>query len=282
LAFSTINRQLLDSLAQVEPGSKIIPVACLFPVYAVFLYCNFSGYIDVAIGAAGLVGLSLPENFDRPFSSQSFVDFWNRWHITLSTWLRSYVYNPLLMQLMRSFPQRSWEPVWAVVAFFVTFFLIGLWHGRNSEFLFYGLLLGLGVSMNKAYELLMTAWIGRKRFIKLSSNQAYIAAARGLTFTYFSVTLLWFSSSWNQIEELRRRLGTTGIERACALTWLGSSFLLSFWEQLRSHAIHNRFFEDPRLRNATRIAFSTALVVMVALITLLINQAAPDIVYKAF
>ena len=77
-------------------------------VYPFFLYANFSGYIDMVIALARLMRLELPENFNRPFAAASFLDFWARWHITLSTWLRTYVYNALLSALMRRFSdQRS-------------------------------------------------------------------------------------------------------------------------------------------------------------------------------
>ena len=70
-------------------------------VYPLFLYANFSGYIDIVIALARLMRVRLPENFDRPFSASSVLDFWNRWHMTLSNWLKTYVYNPLLLALMR-------------------------------------------------------------------------------------------------------------------------------------------------------------------------------------
>ena len=66
--------------------------------------------------------IQLPENFNWPFSAASFLDFWNRWHITLSKWLKNYVYTPLLVALMRRIPSPSMEPLLGVVCFFVTFF----------------------------------------------------------------------------------------------------------------------------------------------------------------
>ncbi len=70
-------------------------------MYPLFLYANFSGYIDIVIALARLMRMRLPENFDRPFAASSVLDFWNQWHMTLSNWLKTYVYNPLLMALMR-------------------------------------------------------------------------------------------------------------------------------------------------------------------------------------
>ncbi len=121
---------------------KLYATLRLIVIYPIFLYANFSGYIDIVIAVARLMRVRLPENFDRPFSASSFIDFWNRWHITLSTWLKTYVYNPLLVALMRRFTSPSIEPVLGVFSFFVTFFLVGLWHGRTSEFITFGILQG--------------------------------------------------------------------------------------------------------------------------------------------
>src|SRR5439155_866231 len=71
---------------------QVWPAMVAAATYPLYLYCNFSGYIDIVIGIARLLGISLPENFNRPFASDNFVTFWSRWHITLSTWLKTYVY----------------------------------------------------------------------------------------------------------------------------------------------------------------------------------------------
>ena len=77
--------------------------ALIVVLYPLFLYANFSGYTDFVIGAARFFRLRLPENFDNPFISGNFIEFWSRWHISLSQWLRSYVFNPLLMGWMRRY-----------------------------------------------------------------------------------------------------------------------------------------------------------------------------------
>ena len=92
----------LEQLTQpISIEHKLFSAIQLTVAYPFFLYANFSGYIDIVIALARLMRIQLPENFDRPFSASSFLDFWNRWHITLSMWLKTYVYNPLLMALMR-------------------------------------------------------------------------------------------------------------------------------------------------------------------------------------
>jgi alginate O-acetyltransferase complex protein AlgI len=132
-------------------------------IYPLYLFFNFSGYTDVVIGTARFLRIELPENFDRPFSSGNFIQFWSRWHITLSNWLKTYVYNPLMMLMMARITAPRVAPYLAVFAFFVTFFLVGLWHGQTSEFLFFGFLQGGGVAANKLYQELMAGKMGRTR-----------------------------------------------------------------------------------------------------------------------
>jgi D-alanyl-lipoteichoic acid acyltransferase DltB (MBOAT superfamily) len=101
--------------------------------YTMQIYCDFSGYTDVARGSAMLFGLRLPENFDRPYQSASPAEFWRRWHMTLSTWLRDYLYYPLGGSRVKS-------PARAYFNLGLTMFLIGLWHGAAWTFVVYGLL----------------------------------------------------------------------------------------------------------------------------------------------
>ena len=156
--------------------------------YTVFLYFNFSGYTDIVIGIARFFGLELPENFNRPFSARNFMEFWTRWHMSLSNWFKIYLYNPMLKALMRRFPSPSIEPFLGVACFTITFFLIGLWHGQTSIFALYGLILGLGVSCNKLYQIVIAKLIGRPRYRALASNPVYRALACGLTFTWLSLS----------------------------------------------------------------------------------------------
>ena len=102
--------------------------------YSFQIYCDFSGYSDIAIGAAALLGYRLPINFDRPFTALSLRDFWRRWHISLSTWLRDYLYIPLGGS--RRGPVRTYGNLMA------TMLLGGLWHGANWTFVIWGAIHG--------------------------------------------------------------------------------------------------------------------------------------------
>jgi D-alanyl-lipoteichoic acid acyltransferase DltB (MBOAT superfamily) len=96
-----------------------------------FIYADFSGYTDIAIGSARLLGVELPENFRRPFAALSIADYWRRWHITLSSWIRDYVFFPLAAS-----PLGAAGPYPLVV---ITFLVLGAWHGLSVNFLLYGL-----------------------------------------------------------------------------------------------------------------------------------------------
>jgi len=188
-----MQQDALTQMSQPLPlNLKLFSAFRLVIIYPFFLYANFSGYIDIVIALARLMRVRLPENFDRPFSASSFLDFWNRWHITLSTWIKTYVYNPLLIALMRRITAVSMQPVLGVFCFFVAFFLIGVWHGRTSEFVIFGVLQGGGISINKIWQLALTGGLGRKGYKALAQNPVYIAFGRGLTFSWFAFTLFWF------------------------------------------------------------------------------------------
>ena len=103
------------------------------------LYCDFSGYADIAIGAARIMGFQLAENFDRPYSSQSIPEFWRRWHITLSNWLRDYIFYPIQRAFMR---RRVSKAILLTVPPMVTMLVSGLWHGESWNFIIWGALHG--------------------------------------------------------------------------------------------------------------------------------------------
>ena len=112
-------------------------------LYTVQLYCDFSGYSDMAIALAGLLGFQLPRNFHFPYFSRNLGEFWRRWHITLSTWLRDYVYFPL--------GGSKGSETSTYRNLLVTFGLNGLWHGAAFGYVIWGLGNGLGVVVFRAW-----------------------------------------------------------------------------------------------------------------------------------
>ena len=113
--------------------------------YALQLYYDFSGYTDIAIGSALLLGIKLPINFNMPYSAESIADFWRRWHISLSNWLRDYLYFSL--PGLRS----KWK-IFTYLNLIVTMVLGGLWHGASWNFVIWGALHGCGLAVTRAVQ----------------------------------------------------------------------------------------------------------------------------------
>jgi len=284
MVLHAVQEDCVTQMAQQFPVSiRILAAFKLVVVYPFFLYANFSGYIDIVIALARIMRLRLPENFDRPFSATSFLDFWNRWHITLSTWLKTYVYNPLMMALMRRISSQAVQPLLGVICFFITFFLIGIWHGRTSEFAFYGVLLGAGAAINKFWQLGITAKFKKKGYKALAANPIYISFSRGLTFSWFALSLFWFWADWKQIGTLFRAIGGLEWLGVWLLVWFSATAFLAAWEVLRTQLLSIRTAEGPVFTSRyARVVYASALALAALTLTILLNQAAPDIVYKAF
>jgi alginate O-acetyltransferase complex protein AlgI len=279
-----VQTDAVAQLSQPLPVSlKLLAAFRVAAIYPFFLYANFSGYIDIVIALARLLRIRLPENFDRPFSASSFLDFWNRWHITLSLWLKTYVYNPLLLALMRHISSVALQPFLGVFCFFVTFFLIGVWHGRTSEFMIFGVLQGGGVAVNKLWQLLLAGSLGRKSYKALAANPIYVAFGRGLTFSWFAFTLFWFWASWKQIGAVFTSLSALQWCGVWLAVWLSATLLLAAWEWLRGLLLSIRTGEQPVFTSRyARVVYATAFGLIAFVMTTLLNQPAPDIVYKGF
>jgi len=134
---ASFSDSVFDAPAAFSQGTVIAAVIA----YSLQIYCDFSGYSDIAIGVARIIGFDLPENFDMPYLATSITEFWRRWHMTLSRWLRDYLYIPLGGN--RRGPWRTY------LNLAITMLLGGLWHGANWTFVAWGLLHGLGLAVHK-------------------------------------------------------------------------------------------------------------------------------------
>ena len=139
--------------------------------YTVQIYCDFSGYSDISIGLAALMGIHLKDNFRFPYQSTNLTEFWRRWHISLSTWFRDYVYIPLggnRHSTLRTYFNNL-----------LTMALAGLWHGSTLMFVFWGLIHGLGLVVHKSLkgvlDLVPNKW--PVRFVCWFVTFCYVAAA---------------------------------------------------------------------------------------------------------
>ena len=119
---------------QLQSGSSMLLAAMM---YSFQMYADFSGYTDMAIGVAKLMGIRVTKNFDYPFFAQNIAEYWRKWHISLTSWLTDYVFMPLNIRWRDG---GNWGTIAAIM---ITFILIGLWHGDNWTFAFFGLYEGL-------------------------------------------------------------------------------------------------------------------------------------------
>lgn len=143
--------------------------------YGVQIYCDFSGYSDMAIGIALLLGFHFPVNFDSPYKSGSIAEFWRRWHISLSTWLKDYLYISLGGN--RAGKIRTY------LNLFLTMLIGGLWHGASLNFVFWGALHGMALCVNRGYR----QFLGRGRDYRGN----WLMRLLGVLLTFHFVTFTW-------------------------------------------------------------------------------------------
>ena len=151
--------------------------------YAVQIYCDFSGYTDIAIGLALLLGIRFPENFDAPYTARNLQDFWRRWHMTLSRWLRDYLYIPL--------GGGKGSQATTVRNIMITMVLGGLWHGAAWTFVAWGALMGIGQSFGHVRR----ASRVRRGLPAVAEGPVRIWVQRFLTFQFVCLGWVFFNAS---------------------------------------------------------------------------------------
>ena len=152
-------------------------MACL--LYPVELYGDFSGYTDIALGGACMLGFKLSPNFNRPFIAQTTAEFWRRWHMSLSFWVRDYLYLPLASGM------RRWGQWGVFLSLSLTFAGLGAWHGAEWNYIIYGLIQGLIIFYEMKTAMIRNKiknWIGNPLFTTLSILRTYLLFAFSLIF----------------------------------------------------------------------------------------------------
>ncbi len=177
----------------------------LLYAYALRIFFDFSGYTSIAIGLGTLVGIQLPENFDRPYLKQNLTLFWNSWHITLADWFRAYFFNPLTRAL-RSSSLKIPLPLIIFLGQLSTFVLIGLWHGISWNFALWGAWHGLGLFVHNRWSDFLKSRTG---IFEAHQNFSRVTQIAGplLTFHYVSLGWVWFAlpnpmQSWSVFQKL--------------------------------------------------------------------------------
>ncbi len=196
--------------------------------YTMQIYCDFSGYSDMAIGIALIMGFKLAQNFNFPYKSQNLSDFWRRWHISLSTWLRDYVYIPL--------GGNRKGTVRTYINNFLTMLIGGLWHGAAWKFVFWGAMHGAGLAVHKASK----GWLSR-----VPDNYATRAIWWLITMTFVSLLWVFFrASSWSNSIEIIAAVGRDfslayiPVFFAARKTWVILMAII-----ITAHALPTRFWQ---------------------------------------
>jgi len=157
--------------------------------YSLFIYLDFSAYCDLALGIARLFGYKIMENFRWPYLSANITEFWRNWHISLSTWLRDYVYLPLSVGLTHIPVLRPRPLLMGALSTFTTMVVCGLWHGETLSFALWGAGHGLLLVGHQFYRWATMRWLTPAQRRALSASP--ICQGVDVTLTFVSVSLLW-------------------------------------------------------------------------------------------
>lgn len=164
---------------QAQSGKTLLFASIL---YTFQVYADFSGYTDIALGSARMFGYDLIENFKRPLLAKNISDFWRKWHISLSSWVNDYIFNPIVLK------HRNWGSWSIFYGLMISFIVIGAWHGASWNYVLFGIL--------QAFALIYET-ISRKGRIKISkriNRKLYRIISILLTFSFITFTLIIFQS----------------------------------------------------------------------------------------
>lgn len=236
--------------------------------YTMQIYCDFSGYSDMAIGIALIMGFNLTPNFNFPYKSTNVTEFWHRWHISLSSWLRDYVYIPLGGN--RRGTARTY------LNNFLTMLVGGLWHGAAWKFVFWGALHGVGLAVHKACR----PWLDR-----LPDNWAVKTLSWTVTMVF--VSLLWvffraesWTDSWLIIENIFTNFDPSRIIPFLTTRWI---WVVMMAVIIIAHAMPDGFYDSLGAR-FVRAPWAVKLLLFIVVVQLVIQfmseEVAPFIYFQ--
>ncbi len=156
--------------------------------YSLYILFDFSGYSDIAIGTAYLIGIKTPENFDNPYFSKNLSIFWKKWHMTFSNFLFKYIFKPIVTGLSKYFP-KSPRLLITFTGYILTFIICGIWHGNTLNFLYWGIWHGIGLIIFKLWNIFIY-----KKYIEKVKAKAFhlIFNTFAMVITFIFVTFGWF------------------------------------------------------------------------------------------
>lgn len=232
--------------------------------YALQIYCDFSGYSDMAIGIALLLGFHFNINFDSPYKSASITEFWRRWHISLSSWLRDYLYISLGGNRKGKFRQ--------YINLIITMFLGGLWHGASWNFVLWGVMHGVALAFHKFWM----ALTGRPKGKRPQGIRRFL----GILVTFHFVCFCWIffrHAEFSSAVAMLKQIGTAFHPQ------LFPQLIVGYWEVFALMALGYvlHFVPDSWERGCTKTIIRLPLVgkavLLVALIYLVIQMKSADV-----
>jgi alginate O-acetyltransferase complex protein AlgI len=179
----------VDAVFDHPAGYEGLSLVVASVFYTFQIYCDFSGYTDMAIGIAQLLGFRLTDNFNRPYSARSVAEFWRRWHISLSTWLRDYLYIPLGGSRV-TVARRCLNVM-------IVFFVCGLWHGANWTFVLWGMLHGVYLVVGLTTERFREKITAATGLYRLSGVRNILK----ILFTFALVAFAWIFFRANTLDD---------------------------------------------------------------------------------
>jgi alginate O-acetyltransferase complex protein AlgI len=233
-------------------------------LYATQIYCDFSGYTDMAIALAGMLGYQLKPNFNHPYLAPNLVDFWRRWHMSLSFWLRDYLYIPL--------GGNRGGALFQARNVLITMLLGGLWHGASCTFVVWGGLHGIGLVVCRA-------WQGMRKRYRPGYKPHYSVTANLVTFVFVCIAWIFFRSP--DFANAATVIGRFQVfTLPTLLTWQDALVLGA--ALLAAHVLFHQIDLAAALSRINDLVFACALGATVALILPFVNVAVRPFIYFQF
>ncbi len=219
--------------------------------FTIQIYCDFSGYSEIALGTARLLGFELLVNFKFPYFTTSISDFWRRWHISLNTWFVDYIYTPFVTE------KREWGKISVILGILITFGLSGLWHGANWTFIIWGLLHGVAL----CYDFLSKK--NRKKWSKKIPIKLYSVLSSLLTLCFVCFTYIFFrannvSGAFQIIDKIFSITLFNKVESIQGVTYsyqlsllILFTFIVEWIGRNDTHALENKIEKTPKLFRLT-------------------------------
>lgn len=183
--FAFANILFIYALDKIPCELTLLNALAYMYVYTFYLYFDFAGYSDMAIGTGYLLGIKVPENFNQPFLAKSMKELWERWHMSLSRWFGDYIFSRFVLNLLRGGYVKK-QSTAARLGFFVTMTLMGIWHGFTLYYVIYGMYHGVALALTDYYL--------KTKFYRHHFKKPYYKwVSRVVTFHLFAFGLLIFS-----------------------------------------------------------------------------------------